>query len=287
MSGATRLVDDVTDTARWVAYYRALESERPGALFRDPFARRLAGERGRAIAEALPKNQLDWAIAVRTRVYDELILDVVDRGEVSAVVNLAAGMDARPYRLRLPSSLRWIEADSASLLRAKEQALRGEEPRCRVERTPLDVADQGARRAFLQSIERDHASVLVVTEGLLAYLDEVTVASLAGDLHACAPVRWWALEAASPAVIARARRAWGAPLKRARAEMKFAPASGLGFFEAHGWTARDARSVTLEAQRLGREMRFAALARAVTCLTARGRERWRTMVMYAMMERRG
>ena len=37
---------NISDTAHWVAFYRALESERPDALFRDPFARRLAGERG-------------------------------------------------------------------------------------------------------------------------------------------------------------------------------------------------------------------------------------------------
>ena len=49
MSGE-RLLADVTDTARWVAHYSALESERPDALFSDPFARRLACERGQSIA---------------------------------------------------------------------------------------------------------------------------------------------------------------------------------------------------------------------------------------------
>src|SRR2546422_199488 len=39
-------ITHVSDTARWVALYRAMESERPDALFRDPYARRLAGERG-------------------------------------------------------------------------------------------------------------------------------------------------------------------------------------------------------------------------------------------------
>lgn len=39
-------VRGVSDTARWVAYFRALETKRPDALFRDPFAERLASERG-------------------------------------------------------------------------------------------------------------------------------------------------------------------------------------------------------------------------------------------------
>ena len=37
---------NISDTARWVAVYRAIESERPDAWFRDPLAKRLAGERG-------------------------------------------------------------------------------------------------------------------------------------------------------------------------------------------------------------------------------------------------
>lgn len=39
-------VTGVSDTARWVAVYRAWESARPDALFHDPFAQRLAGDRG-------------------------------------------------------------------------------------------------------------------------------------------------------------------------------------------------------------------------------------------------
>ena len=43
---------NMSDTENWVAVYRALETERrPDALFHDPFARRLAGERGARIAE--------------------------------------------------------------------------------------------------------------------------------------------------------------------------------------------------------------------------------------------
>ena len=39
-------IDNISDTARWVAVYRAQETARPDAIFRDPFAERLAGERG-------------------------------------------------------------------------------------------------------------------------------------------------------------------------------------------------------------------------------------------------
>jgi len=53
---AEPLVSHVSDTARWVAVYRAWESQRPDALFSDPFAERLAGARGQAMAKLMPRN---------------------------------------------------------------------------------------------------------------------------------------------------------------------------------------------------------------------------------------
>ena len=87
------------DTALWVALYRALESERPDAIFHDPYARRLAGDRAERIMETLPKAKTwGWPMVVRTAVMDELILKAVAQGS-GTVLNLAAGLDARPYRL--------------------------------------------------------------------------------------------------------------------------------------------------------------------------------------------
>jgi O-methyltransferase involved in polyketide biosynthesis len=61
------LIRNISDTARWAAVYRARESERKDALFRDPFARRLAGERGEQIAAKLPKgNRNTWSWVMRT-----------------------------------------------------------------------------------------------------------------------------------------------------------------------------------------------------------------------------
>lgn len=282
---ARPLLSDVSDTARWVAYYRALESEKPDAILRDPFARRLAGDRGRAIAEGLPRLSLEWVIPVRAKVYDELILDAVATGKVDAVLNLAAGLDTRPYRLALPASLRWIEADLPAVIAPKAQALTNERPHCGLERVELDVTDPTARDALLARLSGEGLRVMVVTEGLLGYLDEGTVRSLAQALHASPAVQCWVLEAAMPEVLEQARRAWGQTLQPAGAEMKFAPASGLEFYEPLGWQPRVVRSLLEEAHRLGREMPFARLARFVTTLV-RGRDAWRKIAMYAVMERR-
>ena len=62
------------------------------------------------------------------------------------VVNLAAGLDARPYRMALPPNLDWIEVDLPDLVDYKERILAGETPACRLERVRLDLADVAARR---------------------------------------------------------------------------------------------------------------------------------------------
>ena len=54
MSPAEGEITHVSDTALMVAACRAHETELEDAFVRDPFAARLAGERGKAILNALP-----------------------------------------------------------------------------------------------------------------------------------------------------------------------------------------------------------------------------------------
>src|SRR5260370_34044392 len=105
-------ITHVSDTARWVALYRAMEAERPDPLFRDPYARRLAGEQGEAILRGMKQGRRwAWPMIVRTAVMDELILRAITRDGVDTGLNLAAGLDARPYRLALPHTLRWVDGE--------------------------------------------------------------------------------------------------------------------------------------------------------------------------------
>src|SRR5947199_10409628 len=126
MSTGDPLVRNSSDTALLAAIYRARETERPDAVFRDPFAQRLAVERRDQIAKSMPLSErATWAWITRTYAYDEFIKQQVSKG-VDMVVNLAAGLDARPYRMSLPASLHWIEVDLPGILDYKEEILRGD-----------------------------------------------------------------------------------------------------------------------------------------------------------------
>jgi methyltransferase (TIGR00027 family) len=230
-------IRNVSDTALWVALYRAAESERPDALFHDPYARRLAGERGAQIFAAIPKrHHHQWAYSMRTFLFDRYIAQEVAAG-ADTVVNLAAGLDARPYRMSLPASLRWIDVDLPEITEYKEEILRGEKPVCRVERIKLDLADVDARRKVFREIGGKR--VVVVSEGLLIYLTDEQVAALADDLAAIPSFQRWVFDLASPALLKMLQKQVGKRLDSAGAPLRFAPAEGPAFFEKHGWRILD------------------------------------------------
>ena len=139
-------IQHVSDTALWVAGCRALETERPDSMFRDPLAAGLAGARGRQIANSMPNAKgMQWSVAIRTVVIDGFLRSAISSG-VDTILNLGAGLDTRPYRMDIPPSLRWIEVDYASLIEQKDDQLRAETPVCQVERIGLDLAERAPVR---------------------------------------------------------------------------------------------------------------------------------------------
>jgi len=97
------LIRNISETALWVAVYRAREMERPDAAFRDPFARRLAGPRGEEIARSFPfSDKAAWAWVARTVLFDQLIEEQVRAG-ADLVVNLAAGQVSMRFGAKGPN----------------------------------------------------------------------------------------------------------------------------------------------------------------------------------------
>ncbi|HWA58269.1 MAG TPA: class I SAM-dependent methyltransferase [Gemmatimonadales bacterium] len=255
MSGAAPSsgIESVADTARWVAMYRALETERRDAHFSDPFARRLAGPRGVAIYDRLPRQvkKAAWSVIARTTLLDRR-LDARIQNGTTLVVNLAAGLDSRPYRLALPPHLRWIEVDNPDLLEEKARILADATPRCRLERIGVDLADAASRKALLERLPSPGDRAVVITEGLLMYLSEPDVTGLARDLAAVPAYRAWLTDLISPGLLQLINREWGSTLEAGGALMRFAPSLGTAFFEPLGWRATGCDPTILEARRLRR-----------------------------------
>ena len=247
------LIRNISDTARWAAVFRARETERSDALFRDPFARKLAGDRGEQIAASMKMHEKNaWSWVMRTYLFDQYIARGLASG-VDTILNLAAGLDARPYRMDLPPALRWIEVDLPELLAYKEEVLAGEKPRCALERVTLDLSDVAKRRALLAQVGASAKRVMVLSEGLLVYLSAEEVGTLASDLARQPSLHYWAFDIISPGLLEMLRRqGGGAELAQAGAPFKFAPAEGPGFFARYGWRPADVQSTFKAAGRAGR-----------------------------------
>ncbi|MBS1694843.1 MAG: SAM-dependent methyltransferase [Actinobacteria bacterium] len=168
----------VADTGLLVAAIRARESSREDRLFTDPFADRLAGRTGRdllAAAMAATGEQATQQIVIRTRFWDDALLRAVPT--VPQVVLLAAGMDARAYRLPWPEGTTVFELDQPEVIAAKADLLAGDRPRCRRAPIGIDLAGEWPRALRAQLHDPNVPTVWLV-EGLLQYLDEDAVRTL-------------------------------------------------------------------------------------------------------------
>jgi methyltransferase (TIGR00027 family) len=246
-------VESVHDTAFLTALWRAIETERADAHFRDPYARLLAGTRGEQYHRRWPGGQEGaTGCIVRTCLFDALILQTMGETPIDSVINLGAGLDTRPYRLPLAASLNWIEVDSAAVLRYKASKLEEYRPACAVEVVPMDLMDRAARRDVFERIAAKARQVLVVTEGLLVYMSEEQVASLARDLHEQPAFQWWLCDILSPIAFQVMAKLLGQSPPACDVKLQFAPEQGSDFFQQYGWKCVEFRSCLQEGIRLHR-----------------------------------
>lgn len=284
-------IKHVADTAFWIAHHRRMESERSDALFRDPYAAKLAGERGKKISDAMPTSRIvAWTVAIRTRIIDGFLESAINAG-VDTVLNLGAGLDARPYRMQLPSTLHWIEADYPQMIEYKQAQLQGDEPRCRLERVKIDLANRESRRQLFARVNAQARGILVLTEGVIPYLGTDEVAALAGDLLAMDRVRLWVLDYFSAEAM-KYRRRGGVNRAMGNAPFKFAPADWFAFFKQQGWRVKDMRYLAEEGDRFGRPFPMPLRFRLLTSIlrpwmSPERRDAMRRFAGYALLEPAG
>jgi methyltransferase (TIGR00027 family) len=252
MSEPQPVIRHISDTARWAALYRARETERADPLFRDPFARRLAGPDSEQIARAMPFHEKNaWSWTTRTWLFDHFIRQQIEQG-ADLILNLAAGLDARPYRMNLPPSLTWIEVDLPGIFDYKEELLRNETPTCRLERVRMDLADATARGALLAALRDRGKRGVIITEGLLVYLTAEQVAALAADLRRAGNLQFWIIDVVSPGLLRMIQKNTHNQFSKEVTPLQFAPQDGPLFYQRNGWNPVEVRSMLKTAAGLKR-----------------------------------
>ncbi len=265
---------DLASTAYLVAMYRALESERVDALFNDPLARLLAGGKGEMLVEVIgEKDKITNAIAIRTYIIDNLIAQLVNSKKIDTVINLAAGLDTRPYRLSLCTSLRWIEVDLPEIITYKENLLQDQQPLCLLERVKLDITNLALRNKFFSEVNLKTRQALVITEGLLSYLNETQVGLLATDIYEQSHLNWWLIELESSLALkdydqVYARKIFDQYFANGNRTLLFAPEQGGEFFKKYNWQVTKSVSAWQELHRLNRGIKFIWLIEIIMKLVA-------------------
>lgn len=256
-------IRNISDTSLWVAVYRADESDRPDAVFRDPFARKLAGERGEKIVNAMVSGRKNsWSLVARTWLFDQFVMQHVKEG-YDLVLNLASGLDTRPYRMDLPAGLVWIDADLPDIVSYMNEMMKDEMPRCKHERVAVDLADRQARLEFFRQVSTRSKKILVVTEGLVVYLPIDEAGAFAYDLSHTPGFKRWVIDMVSPSILPMIKEEMGNMLEEAKSPLVFAPEEGEDFFRLFGWKPIDIKSrlkIAATLNRLSPQMKiFAAM----------------------------
>ena len=179
-----RPINPIAPTSRWMAAARARESERADRLFYDPLAAALAGPEGFAWLErmeaAARSDGPGLYPVIRTRFFDDFLLDSCNRLGVRQVVLAAAGLDTRAFRLDWPSRTRLYEMDLPEVLDTKEDVIdrAGAKPNCERRTVRVDLREASWPEALLASGYRPERSSVWVIEGLLYYLTRAAVHGL-------------------------------------------------------------------------------------------------------------
>lgn len=211
----SRMLDPVALTGLLVAAIRAEESRRADPLFTDPFAEGLAGAAGR---EALATYRAATGVAtpiieVRTRYYDDTIADILATTDIRQFVLLAAGMDARAYRLAWPPATRVFEVDRPAVLAHKSTTLAADRAACERVSVPIDLAADWP--AALTGAGFDPAAPTCwLVEGLLQYLEEPMVHRLFARIDdLSAPGSRAIYDVAGKVLLNEMRRSWPRPTR--------------------------------------------------------------------------
>jgi methyltransferase (TIGR00027 family) len=246
------LINNVSDTALWIAAYRALESERPDAVFKDQLARKLATDRGFQMVEATPiKDHMSFAMVARTTGIDRLITRAIERG-IDTVINLGAGLDTRPYRMPLPVNLRWIEVDFPHMIEYKNKMLENDIPACHLQRLSADLSNDAERKDLFTQLGNEAKRALLITEGVVGYLSNDQAAQLSKALFEVPGFHYWIMDYHGG--LRRHRRATALKKILANAPLQFNVENPIAFFTSHGWKVHDNIYLLDEADRIGRKL---------------------------------
>jgi O-methyltransferase involved in polyketide biosynthesis len=189
-------LDGVEETLLIPLWARAAETHRADGMVNDPRAVELVA----AIDYDFDRLAWDWAaqvgIAIRTEILDEVTRKFLDAHPTGLIVNLAAGLDTRFYRLD-NGRVHWVDVDLPNSMALRRQFFNDEVRHDYITGSVLDDA-------WCHQVKRTPTQpVLVIIEGLSMYLTPTETRGLLGRIATFFPGAEILMEAVSPLAAAR------------------------------------------------------------------------------------
>lgn len=248
-------INHISDTALWIAAYRAKETKSSHPVVNDHLAEKLAGEKGFEMVATTPFTQsMAFAMIVRTCAIDRLVEIAVSKG-IDTVINLGAGLDTRPYRMNLPADLIWIEVDFKNIIDYKNEILKLDIPCCHVERIAFDLSHDMERKELFKQLGNKAKSALIITEGVIAYLTNEQATKISEDLFSIPTFHYWVKDY-SRGKFRKNRGAKALQKKLRNVPIQFHVEEPLSFFSRQGWTISENLLILDEADRIGKKLRL-------------------------------
>ncbi|MBA3773794.1 MAG: SAM-dependent methyltransferase [Ramlibacter sp.] len=234
----------VSLTAQWTAAIRAIESERPqDALFQDSLARHLAQPDGFSLLDRRRGGGVKEFVIIRTRYFDDASLAAVDGSAgIRQLVLIAAGMDARAYRLNWPQNTRIFELDHAPLLEEKARRLDAIQASPKAARVPVpvDLVLDWSQALLDAGFDRTQPTLWLV-EGLLFFLTQEQVQTVLGTCRRLSAAHSRMVVDMISASLLRSplSQSFLASLRRDHMPWQFGTDEPEAFLASLGWTVLD------------------------------------------------
>ncbi|WP_405162590.1 class I SAM-dependent methyltransferase [Nocardia sp. NBC_01499] len=172
------IVSSVGMTALFVAAARAVETAQSDALIHDEFAKLFVEASGDPVTNQMLTERDKWAehplgtgfMGLRSKFFDNLFRTAAEDGVRQAVI-LAAGLDARSYRLDWPQGTVVYEIDQPKVLEFKRQVLADADATPKADRREVAVdLRENWPAALIEEGFDPTAPTVWSAEGLLPYL---------------------------------------------------------------------------------------------------------------------
>lgn len=129
-----------------------------------------------ATAKALGFPTLEGMLLARHRLIDLRLTHMIETGEISQVIEIAAGLSPRGWRfMRQFPALTYLEADLPHMVEHKRALLAKAGASHRV--VPLDALAESALDDLVATLDPSKGTA-IITEGLVNYFDRETVAGM-------------------------------------------------------------------------------------------------------------